>query len=101
MRPAAVLGIILLILFGLNTGFWWYTFRQADRYENQLEAYRISVASLGLTDLCIATEARYTRHPAVSDYLSPFMDHPGAVEHFPTGTFWQAPPYLQRTGEQQ
>ena len=49
------------------------------------------VAPLGLTDLCGATEARYTRHPAVSDMVVPFMDHPGAIEHFPTGSFW-APP---------
>ena len=36
----------------------------------------------------VATEARYTRHPAVSDPMAPFMDHPGALEHFPTGSFW-------------
>ena len=46
------------------------------------------VEVFGLSDLCIATDARYIRHVAVSDRLSPFMDHPGSIEHFPTGSFW-------------
>lgn len=46
------------------------------------------VAVLGLSDLCIATDARYIRHLAVSDRVAPFMDHPGGIEYFPTGSFW-------------
>jgi len=55
-----------------------------------------AVSAMGVTDICVATEARYTRHPAVSDPLAPFMDHPGAFEHFPTGSFW-APVAWRRT----
>jgi hypothetical protein len=51
----------------------------------------IVVASLGATDLCLATEARYTRHPAVSDRVVAVMDHPGAIEHFPSGSFFTPP----------
>ncbi len=47
-----------------------------------------TVEQFGLSDLCIATDARYIRHLAVSDRLAPFMDHPGSIEHFPTGSFW-------------
>ncbi len=47
-----------------------------------------TVEVFGLSDLCIATDARYIRHLAVSDKLAPFMDHPGSIEHFPTGSFW-------------
>lgn len=50
---------------------------------------RIIVRELGLSDLALSTEARYTRHPAVSDGVVPFMDHPGAIEHFPSGSFWR------------
>jgi hypothetical protein len=50
------------------------------------------VAGLGLTDLVVASEARYTRHPAISDGVVPVMDHPGALEHFPSGSFWAGPP---------
>ena len=37
----------------------------------------------GLTDLALATAARYTRHPAVADRHAAFQDHPGALDHFP------------------
>lgn len=46
------------------------------------------IARFGLSDLCIATDARYIRHLSVTDRLAPYMDHPGAIEYFPTGSFW-------------
>ena len=49
------------------------------------------VRQWGLTDLCLFTEARYTRHPAMADRHAPFQDHPMALEHFPTGSFVPAP----------
>lgn len=49
-------------------------------------------ARLGLTDLAIFTEARYTRHPSQADLHSPFQDHPLALEHFPSGSLISPPP---------
>ena len=49
---------------------------------------RLIVGELGCSDLAVATEARYTRHPSVSDGVVPFMDHPADIGHFPTGSFW-------------
>jgi hypothetical protein len=49
------------------------------------------VRSLQLTDLCLFTEARYTRHPAMADRFAPFQDHPGAMEHFPSGSLVTPP----------
>lgn len=43
-------------------------------------------ARLGLTDLCLFTEARYTRHLSQADLHSAFQDHPLAFEHFPSGS---------------
>ncbi len=43
-------------------------------------------ARLGLTDLALFTEARYTRHPSQADRHAAFQDHPFALEHFPTGS---------------
>ena len=51
----------------------------------------VVVSEFNLTDPCISTEARYTRHPSLSDAIVPVMDHPGAIEHFPTGSFWTPP----------
>jgi len=44
------------------------------------------VRNLHVTDLCLATEARYTRHPAMADRHAPFQEHPLALEHFPSGS---------------
>lgn len=52
------------------------------------------VRTLGLTDLCLATEASYTRHPAMADRFVPFQDHPLAFEHFPSGSSIMPPPHL-------
>jgi hypothetical protein len=49
------------------------------------------VRSLKLTDLCIFTEARYTRHPAMADNHAPFQEHPAALEHFPSGALLLPP----------
>ena len=51
---------------------------------------RALVRELGLTDLCLFTEARYTRHLSQADWHTPFQDHPAALEHFPSGSL--APP---------
>lgn len=51
-----------------------------------LEPARSLVRKLGLSDLALFTEARYTRHPAQADLHSAFQDHPLALEHFPSGS---------------
>ncbi len=53
------------------------------------------VKVLSLTDLCLVTEARYTRHPSMADLHTPFQDHPMSLEHFPSGSFIAVPPKLQ------
>ncbi len=48
-------------------------------------------ARLELTDLCLSTEARYTRHLSQADLHSAFQDHPVALEHFPSGSILPPP----------
>lgn len=55
--------------------------RSADEAATQALAGR-----LGLTDIALFTEARYTRHPSQADLHSAFQDHPVALEHFPSGS---------------
>lgn len=50
------------------------------------------VKQLGLTDLALCSEARYTRHPSQADLFSPFQDFPGSFEHFPTGSLLSPEP---------
>ena len=51
------------------------------------------VRSLGLTDLCLFTEARYTRHPAMADRHAAFQDHPMGLDHFPSGSLVTPPTF--------
>ena len=62
-----------------------------DTSARVLEANEQLVAQLGLTDLCLFTEARYTRHPSQADLQSAFQDHPLAFEHFPSGSLMPPP----------
>lgn len=58
---------------------------------------RDQVARWGLTDLALYTEARYTRHPSQADRHAAFQDHPGALEHFPTGALLAPPAHLRES----
>lgn len=57
----------------------------------ELAARAKVAADLRLTDLCLFTEARYTRHPAMADLHAPFQDHPTGLEHFPSGALVPPP----------
>jgi len=92
-RPVYFLIILLVTLFICDSGLFVFSLQQRVRQRDNGQLFDIATSGLGLTDLCVSTEARYTRHPAVSDRIAPFMDHPGAIEHFPTGSFW-APPEI-------
>lgn len=71
-------------------------YRREATSDEQSERGKLA-ASLKLTDLCLFTEARYTRHPAMSDHFAPFQDYPSALEHFPSGSLVSPPdmrPYV-------
>jgi len=53
------------------------------------------VKKLALTDLCLFTDARYTRHPTMADLFSAFQDHPSSVDHYPSGSLMGPPPHLR------
>lgn len=61
----------------------------------RLERLAVLAGRLGSTDLCLFTDARYTRHPSLADYNTPFQDSPLALEHFPSGSLLAPPPHLR------
>jgi hypothetical protein len=77
----------LLLLFAHAS---WRKKADLGIYEEKREI----VKALGLTDLCLFTEARYSRHPAVADRFTPFQDHPLSLEHFPSASILLPPPHL-------
>jgi hypothetical protein len=79
-----VLAFLLLVHPHLNAQYY----AKARQQKEQL------VKKLGLTDLCLFTEARYTRHLSQADLFSAFQDSPMAFEHFPSGSL-TLPPILK------
>lgn len=79
---------VLAFLLFIHPMLRWDTDRERFRREKML------VQALGLTDICLFSEARYTRHPTQADRYSAFQDHPMALEHFPSGSFVSPPEHL-------
>jgi hypothetical protein len=69
----------------------WHAWLGARQAETSQASGKRLVEELSLTDLCLFTEARYTRHPAMADHHAPFQDHPSALEHFPSGSLVSPP----------
>jgi hypothetical protein len=65
--------------------------------EPWLEEKKELVRRLELTDLCLFTEANYTRHLSQADFHVPFQDHPASFDHFPSGSLLPPPATIQRT----
>jgi hypothetical protein len=57
------------------------------------------VRTLGLTDICLFTEASYTRHPSQTSIHTPFQDSPISLEHFPSGALMMPPPTFRKLNE--
>lgn len=70
----------------LLIGAFTHAAYQRGRDASLLAETAALVKRLDLTDLCLFTEARYTRHPSQADLHSPFQDHPMSLEHFPSGS---------------
>lgn len=62
----------------------------------RLERENRVVSALKLTDLCLFTEARYTRHPSMADRNTAFQDYPFSFEHFPSGSFMSVPEIVRK-----
>jgi hypothetical protein len=61
-----------------------------------MEQMSLIVSDFALTDLCLFTEARYTRHPSMADFTTPFQDYPFSLEHFPSGSLMPVPVTIRK-----
>lgn len=87
----AVCSILLLLM----------TFYAAISVKQEMPNIQVKsgmVRELHLTDLCLFTDARYTRHPSMADLHSAFQDYPISFEHFPSGTIVAPPPHIYHYG---
>ncbi|MBA4373771.1 MAG: hypothetical protein C0402_13040 [Thermodesulfovibrio sp.] len=86
----------------LNLSFFVLMFVHAAYSRNELSPALAEKSAMvkeyGLTDLCLFTDARYTRHPSMADLNTPFQDYPLSFEHFPSGSLIPPPPHLVSRG---
>lgn len=94
MRKSTVLFISHGILLALFVGLFVHAAVAVRNAAPRLEASRSLVGRHGLTDLCLFTDARYTRHPSMADLNTAFQDYPMSFEHFPSGSLVPPPPHL-------
>ena len=79
--------VLAQFLFWLVIGIY-----NIKRVENNQIASRIKlVQTLHLTDYCISTESRHTRHFSQPEVLAPFQDFPGFYDHTPSSSFYLLP----------
>ena len=86
----ALCGLILCALSG-------HALYQKKADLKLLEAKSRLVRTLELTDLCLFTEASYTRHLSQAVLHTPFQDSPMSLDHFPSGSIVQPPTSIRRT----
>ena len=90
---------IFFLFIALCVGFYVLMFTHASFNKrtslNHLQVKINMVKRFALSDLCLFTEASYTRHLSQADFHTPFQDGPIALEHFPSGSLL-SPPSLAR-----
>jgi hypothetical protein len=80
---SGLLALAALVVLGAVAG---------GRTDHSSEALAREVAmELRITDPCLFTEARYTRHLTLADFHAPLQEHPLSLEHFPSGSLARPP----------
>ncbi len=86
MRKSSLFFVYLAISSLFLAAAFAHAQYQQYRQSPELQENARLVRTLELTDLCLFTEARYTRNPSQADFYAPFQDHPCSLEHFPSGS---------------
>lgn len=87
MRYSSIVFAVLLTEMAALGFIFFHASISSHAQAADLQLKAALVKELGLTDLCLFTEARYTRHLSQADLYTAFQDHPLSLEHFPSGSF--------------
>ncbi len=68
--------------------FWVFNIENEKKIQHFSQKKQL-VQKLLLTDYCLSTESRHTRHISMTDIIAPFQDLPAYLEHFPSSSFFQ------------
>ncbi len=91
MRKSSCYFVFLALLAATFSALFPHArYRQAAE-KHSLDTMAGMVRDLGLSDLCLFTEASYTRHITQTDLRTPFQELPMSLEHFPSGSLMLPP----------
>jgi hypothetical protein len=96
LRRSTIYLALTALLTLVLTGLLLHAAREVRASESRFLHKAELVRQIELTDLCLFTEASYTRHPSMTDMATPFQDAPMSLEHFPSGGLLQPPAHLMR-----
>ena len=96
MRRSAVFLGLLAVQLLICAGLLYHAASSQNIAWPLLQKKAEIVSTLGLTDLCLFTEARYTRHPSMADRNTAFQDYPFSFEHFPSGSLVPVPEIVRK-----
>lgn len=99
MKRANFFFIYIAVCFFLFFLMFLHASIVRSREKSALNAKREMVRKFELTDLCLFTEANYTRHLTQADLHTPFQDAPSSLEHFPSGGIVAPPEIIRRINE--
>ena len=83
----------LIFLMVLTLGLLFNKNSPSDTQKYYADRSRFA-AGLIVTDLCLTTESRHTRHYSTVEIMSVFQDVPGFYDHFPSSSFFPVPDSL-------
>jgi predicted membrane channel-forming protein YqfA (hemolysin III family) len=96
MRKAKKFFFFIIFQAAVLLFFFVHSHYQIKGDHPSIQQKKLLVRDLDLTDLCLFTEASYTRHLTQADRHTPFQDSPMALEHFPSGSIVSPPGGLKR-----
>ncbi len=96
MRKSNFFFLCLTVYAGLLLLLFVHAFFKREAQAKFIREKGEMVRTLGLTDLCLFTEASYTRHLSQADLHTAFQDSPMSLEHFPSGSIVAPPPGLRK-----
>lgn len=99
MRKSSVFFSFCAILFALLGILFIHSAWKVKSSRPVMERKSAMASYLQLTDLCLFTDARYTRHLSQADLHAPFQEHPVALDHFPSGSLVGPPAMLRKSLE--
>ena len=86
MRKSNLFLLYLVVNLFLLAGMFVHATMKKRMEMEALREQETIVRRLELSDLCLFTEASYTRHLSEADLHTPFQDSPMTLEHFPSGS---------------